>query len=119
MKNYVKIVQAVQYLGDIKVLKDLISKKDVIQDENGVYLYMTPGKSEGGYWNLKETDYVTVENGSIFVYKKEKFEADFDEVEMEDILAAEDVKEIKVKEFVELKAEKKVPVKDSDLDKKK
>lgn len=107
MKNYVKIVQAVQYLGDVKVLKDILNKKDVIQDENGIYLYKTPGKSEGGYWNLKETDYVTVENGQIFVYKKEKFEADFDEVFIEDVVEVKDVKEIKVKEFVEVKTEKK------------
>jgi hypothetical protein len=76
MKNYVKVVEAVQYLGDIEVLKEILEKKDVTTDADGnVYLV-----KEAGYWRLKETNYVVKENGAITVYKKEKFEADFDEV---------------------------------------
>jgi hypothetical protein len=97
-------VQAVQYLGDINVLKGLVAKKDLLQEEGNVYLAKFPGSSEKGYWRLKETDYVTVENGENFVYKKEKFEKDFDEVivkdEPKDKIATDN---INVVEPVELK----------------
>lgn len=132
MKNYVKVVEAVQFLGDIKVLKGILNKQDVIQDENGIYIYKQSGFSEAGYWRLKEGDYVIKENGNITVYKKERFEADFDEVLIEDELIVhstgiipdvekvqvmdlkntKDVKEIKVKEFIEVKSDKKSVNKD-------
>jgi hypothetical protein len=76
-------VQAVQYLGDINVLKGLVAKGRITSRRGNVYLAKFPGSSEKVYW-LKETDYVTVENGENFVYKKEKFEKDFDEVIVKD-----------------------------------
>jgi hypothetical protein len=75
-------VQAVQYLGDINVLR-FSSKKGFTSRRGNVYLAKFPGSSER-VLEIKETDYVTVENGENFVYKKEKFEKDFDEVIVKD-----------------------------------
>jgi hypothetical protein len=119
MKNYVKIVQAVQYLGDINVLKGLVAKKDVLQEEGNVYLAKFPGSSDKGYWKLKDTDYVAVENGENFVYKKERFEKDFDEVIVEDQpkdkIATDNINVVK---SVEVKVPKKGFPKKDDVDKK-
>lgn len=107
MKNYAKVVQAVQFLGDIKVLKDILDKKDVILDkDNAVYLYKESGFVEAGYWKLKENDFVIKEGNTISVYKEAKFLSEYDEVLVEDVV--KDVKEIKVKEFIEVKSEKNV-----------
>jgi hypothetical protein len=112
MKNYVKVVQAVQYLGDVNALKEILSKKDVVLDsQKNVYLLKESGFVEAGYWRLVETDYVVKENGTITVYKKDKFEADFDEVITTDnnlFEATGMVTEIEVKEVEVVKPAKKV-----------
>ena len=103
MKNYIKVVEAVQYLGDIEALKEILEKKDVTTDADGnVYLV-----KEGGYWRLKENDYIVKENGIITVYKKERFEADFDEVITTDNNLFE-ATEIEVEEAEVVKPVKKV-----------
>lgn len=86
MKSYVKVVEAVQYLGDVKVLKEVLKKGDVvIESDTEVYVSKQEGSTGAGYWRLKEGNYVTKENGTITVYSEKRFLEDFDEVTVEDI----------------------------------
>jgi len=81
MKNYVKVIQAEQFNGDVASLKEFVgAENEIIETDEKLILITKTDK-----WNVVPTDYVVKGYSGLLVFKQERFEKEFDEVVIEDI----------------------------------
>ena len=76
MKNYVKIIQAEQFNGDLKSLREFVGNENKIVEEDGKIILIT----EKEQWYITLTDYVAKDYYGLLVFKQARFEKEFNEV---------------------------------------
>lgn len=81
MKNYVKVIEAEQFNGDVASLKEFVGAENEIIEADGKIILVTKTDK----WNVVPTDYVAKGYYGLLVFKQERFEKEFDEVVVEDI----------------------------------
>lgn len=81
MKNYVKVVEAEQFNGDVASLREFVgAENEIIETDEKLILITKTDK-----WNIVPSDYVVKGYSGLLVFKQERFEKEFDEVVVEDI----------------------------------
>jgi hypothetical protein len=81
MKNYVKVIEAEQFNGDVASLKEFVGAENEIIETDGKIILVTKTDK----WNVVPTDYVAKGYYGLLVFKQERFLKEFDEVVIEDI----------------------------------
>jgi|694.fasta_scaffold00217_1 hypothetical protein len=87
MKDYVKLVQAEQYLGDKESLKEFVGAENFFEKEDVIFIPEVIGEPSMK-WKVLPNDYIVKTHKGFDVYKQERFEKEFDEVTIQESLEA-------------------------------
>lgn len=84
MKQYAKLVEAIQYQGDIGEVQEFIGEGNFITIEGPSETDSVVINISNDKWRVFSGDYIVKDFKEIKVYKPARFEAEFDEVNVED-----------------------------------